>query len=304
MSRAALAPRLTLFMREAWKNIRNAPVLTVVAVLTIAVSLILVGFFGFVMSNTGRLLDSVAKDLTITVYLHEGVTAETVDAVMANVKEGAEEHRYVATFLTPEEVRERTLELLTPELLEGLDEAALPAQPAIEIQLEPRTRRKADFDRITGWLDGLEGVEGVQTLLFSAEKVRIIFAITDLIKVTGLIIVIIVLAAAVFFTFSTIKLAVHARRSEIEVLRLVGATNGFIRAPFFIEGALAGFLGSVTALLIVAYIRGRLTDFVEEAHFLNISLDLMPPGMVLWLLFGGVALGLAGSALSVGRYLK
>ena len=237
-------------------------------------------------------------------YLNEQIRSEQLEETMNSVTARAEELRYQVTLLSANELRDRTLELLGPELLEGLDVAALPAQPALEVKLEAAERRKADFETISAWLEELEGVEGVQRLLFSGEKVRVIFAIIDLVEVTGLIICLIVLAAAIFFTFSTIKLGVYARRQEIEVLRLVGATNGFIRAPFYIEGALAGIFGSVTSLVIVSYIRGRLSDFVEEAHFLNISLDLMPPGMLIWLLFGGVMLGLCGSALSVGRYLK
>ncbi|MEC9072102.1 MAG: FtsX-like permease family protein, partial [Myxococcota bacterium] len=114
----------------------------------------------------------------------------------------------------------------------------------------------------------------------------------------------VVLAAAIFFTFSTIKLAVYARREEIEVLRLVGATDGFIRIPFYIEGFLAGLLGAIGALIIIAIIHARLLAFVEEEHFLNVSLDLMPLGMLLWLFLGGILLGLLGSALSVGRHLR
>ena len=72
----------------------------------------------------------------------------------------------------------------------------------------------------------------------------------------------------------------------------------------FVEGALAGLCGSLTALAIIAFIHGRIVAFVEEEHFLNVSLDLMPASVVLWLLLGGVTLGLAGSALSLGRYLR
>lgn len=302
MSKAPVTPRAALFFREAWKNIKMSPILTLVAALTIAVSLILVGFFGFVMVNADQLLDGIAKDLRVTVYLEDEVEDTTIDALMKEI--AAREEVEKVTFMTEDEDRERNLELLTPELLEGLDEQAIPAQPAIEVQLIPRQRHKEDFARISSWLEDLSGVEGVQDLYFGADKIRIIFAIIDLMRVTGLIICAIVLAAAIFFTFSTIKLAVYARQGEIEVLRLVGATDGFIRAPFYIEGVVAGLFGSLVALIIVAFIHTRLMAFVEEEHLLNLNLDLMPAGMVAWLLLGGVMLGLMGSALSVGRYLR
>jgi cell division transport system permease protein len=294
--------RAAHFFSEAWKNIRSAPILTTVAVLTIAVSLILVGLFGFVMINADRVLDAVAEDLRITVYLAEDVTSEEVDALQRLIANRDEVD--TVTFLTAEDDRARNIALLSEELLEGLDDEAIPGQPAIEIQLAPRQRTKDDFAKLEVWLDELTHVESVQDAYFGADKIRILFAVIDLVRFTGVLICLIVLAAAIFFTFSTIKLAVYARKEEIEVLRLVGATDGFIRSPFYIEGALAGLCGSLTALAIIAFIHGKLVAFVEEEHFLNVSLDLMPAGVVLWLLLGGVTLGLTGSALSLGRYLR
>ncbi len=301
-SSSSSSSRALFFVREAWKNVMTAKVLTLVAVLTIAVSLILVGLFGFVMVNASRLLDDIASDLNVTVYLADDVDNATIKTLLDNIA-GRDEVETVR-FMTREEDRARNLALITPELLEGLDAEAIPGQPSIEIQLQPRQRHRDDFDKLSAWLGELQGVAGVEELHYGAEKIRIIFAVIDLIRLTGLIICLIVLAAAVFFTFSTIKLAVYARQQEIEVLRLVGATDGYIRAPFYLEGAFAGLFGSATALLIVALIHGKLATFVEEEHLLNLQLDLMPAGMVAWLLLGGVCLGLAGSALSVGRYLR
>jgi cell division transport system permease protein len=294
--------RFALFTREAWRNIRAAPSLTFVAVLTIGVSLLLVGLFGFVVSNGDELLDNVGRDLQLTVYLNPDIDEVRLDALVSALSERPEVE--TITVLSAEEDKQRTLDLLSPDLLEGLDESALPYQPAIDVRLEPRKRSKGDFDAIATWLKGFEGADGVQELHFGADKIRILFAIMDLIRVTGLFICLIVLAAAVFFILSIIKLAVYARQEEIEILRLVGATDAFIRAPFYIEGLVAGFLGSITALTIVYILHSRLMAFIEEEHALNVHLDLMPAWMITWILLGGILLGLLGSALSVRRYLK
>ena len=302
MSFSLPIPRLTLFVREAWKNIRSAPVLSLVAVLTIAVSLILVGLFGFVMINADRVLDGMARDLRVTVYLTDDITSSEIDALQRRIADRDEVASI--TFLSAKDDRALNQALLTPALLDGLDEEAIPGQPALEVQIAPRQRTKEDFDSLMVWLRELKEVDTVQDTYFDADKIRILFAVMDLVRVTGTVICLIVLAAAIFFTFSTIKLAVYARREEIEVLRLVGATDGFIRIPFYIEGFLAGLLGAIGALIIIAFIHARLLAFVEEEHFLNVSLDLMPFGMLLWLFLGGVLLGLLGSALSVGRHLR
>jgi len=297
-----IASRSSLFAREAWKNMCAAPLLSIVAVLTIAVSLILVGLFALVTVNADHVLDAMTRDLRITVYLTDAVTPEQVDALQKEI--AARPEVTFTNFLTAREDRGRNRELLPPELLDGLDAEAIPGQAAIEVGLEPRHRTKDDFAKITEWLEGLAETDAVQELFFGADKIRILFAIIDVLRVIGSIICAIVLAAAVFFTFSTIKLAVYARREEIEVLRLAGATSLFIRAPFVIEGAVAGILGSFSALTIVGLIHARLVSFVEEEHFLNISLDLLPMEMVLWFMIGGVLLGMLGSLLSVGRYLR
>ena len=302
MSGMLSIPRLSLFFREAWKNVRSAPVLSLVAVLTIAVSLILVGLFGFVMINADRVFDGMARDLRVTVYLTDDITSSEIDALQRRIADRDEVASI--TFLSAKDDRALNQALLTPALLDGLDEEAIPGQPALEVQIAPRQRTKEDFDSLMSWLRELKEVDTVQDTYFDADKIRILFAVMDLVRVTGTVICLVVLAAAIFFTFSTIKLAVYARREEIEVLRLVGATDGFIRIPFYIEGFLAGLLGAIGALIIIAIIHARLLAFVEEEHFLNVSLDLMPLGMLLWLFLGGILLGLLGSALSVGRHLR
>ena len=302
MSEFFSGPGIALFVREAWKNVAAAPVLTIVAVLTISVSLIMVGLFGFAMVNGNRLLDSAVEDLSITIYLDEAVTQEELGFLMDKIESRPEVQK--ATFFSRQEDLERNLKLLDRSLIEGLDKAVIPAQPSIEVNLKSGDLRKGDFTSLPEWLKEMEGVQSVQELYFDAEKLRILFALIDLIRVIGFIICTIVLAAAVFFIFSTIKLAVYARQDEIEVLRLVGATDRFIRAPFYIEGAFAGLLGSGVALLIISIIHSKLETFVKEEQFMNFDLHLMPAGMLIWLMAGGVILGLLGSGLSVGRYLR
>lgn len=294
--------RVALYLREAWSNILGSPLLTLVAVLTIAVSLILVGFFGTLLVNANHVLDAMAQDLRITAYLDEDIDAPAVNALLERI--ATQEEVETTAFLSAEDDRQRNRALLDAELLRGLEQDAIPGQPAIEIQLKPRQRTKEDFAQITEWVGELAGVNGVQELYFGADKIRVLFAMIDLLRVIGFIICVIIVAAAIFFTFSTIKLAVYARKDEIEVLKLVGATSTFIRTPFYLEGAFAGLLGTLTALVIVAFIHSRLVAFVEEEHLLNVRFDLLPAGMLAWFLVGGVALGLAGSALSVRRHLK
>jgi len=294
--------RLYYFVREALKNIRHSFFLTTVSVSTIAVSLILVGFFTFLLLNANRFLDRVAQDLRISVYLKDGAPPERIDVLLAEIR--ARDEVSAAEFVTKAEDRERSRKLLPDELLEGLDEESVPAQASIEVTLEKRRLLKSDIETVNAWLTSLEAVDAVDDTLFGADKLRVVHATIDLVQVSGAVISIIVILAAVFFTFSTIKLAVYARKDEIEILRLVGATNRFIRIPFYIEGFVQGVVGSLLAVAIILVIKQQLNAFVREVHFLNLRFELFESGMLLWFLAGGVVLGVLGSVLSVGRYLR
>ncbi|MEC9072650.1 MAG: permease-like cell division protein FtsX, partial [Myxococcota bacterium] len=183
MSGMLSIPRLSLFFREAWKNVRSAPVLSLVAVLTIAVSLILVGLFGFVMINADRVLDGMARDLRVTVYLTDDITSSEIDALQRRIADRDEVASI--TFLSAKDDRALNQALLTPALLDGLDEEAIPGQPALEVQIAPRQRTKEDFDSLMSWLRELKEVDTVQDTYFDADKIRILFAVMDLVRVTG-----------------------------------------------------------------------------------------------------------------------
>jgi cell division transport system permease protein len=304
MSKASFGSRVTLCVREAWKNVRAAPVITVVAIMTIATSLVMVGLFGFVMMNAEKLMDTMVHDLAVTVYLEHSVTKEEVETILSDLSERPEVQK-PTRFYTAEQDRERNLELLGEELIQGLDtQVDVPGQPCIEFRLRSEELRRSDFEEIPAKLLTYKGVESVQDLVYIAKDLRVLLALIDLTRDTGLILCIMILAAAVFFTFSTIKLAVYARQDEIEVLRLVGATNWFIRAPFYMEGIFAGLIGSTVAITIVGTISSRLQTHLSEVQGLNLYLEHIPSSMMVWFLFGGVLLGLLGSALSVGRYLR
>jgi cell division transport system permease protein len=294
--------RLSYFFRETLRNVRHSFFLTAVSICTIAVALILIGFFGYVLINAGRLIDEVGKDLRVTVYLEPGVTNEEAEQVRAVVAESEDVES--VTLLSAAEDRARNRALLSDDLIAGLDEESIPGSPSLDVVLTRARRTKDDFDRIGAWLGSLGRVEHVDDIHFGAENFRIVFSLIEILRLVGLIVSGVILFAATFFVFSTIKLAVYARRDEIEVLKLVGATDRFIKIPFYLEGLLQGFIGSLVALFIVGFIHVKVQEFVREEQAINLRLDLLPPGMVVWFLAGGVLLGLAGSVFSVGRHLK
>ncbi len=294
--------RIGYFFREAFKNIRSSLLLTSISILTISVSLILVGFFGGLLFAAADLIDAVAEDVRISAYLDPGIPQDEVDRLKGEIenRRGVES----VTFIPIEEDRARNRAMLSEELLDGLDEESIPATPTLEIILEKERRLRRDVDRVSSWVAQLRGVGGVSDVEMGMDKIRLGLAFIDVFNSLAWWICGVLIIAAVFFVFSTIKMAVHSRAEEIEILRLVGATGRFIRLPFYIEGLFQGLMGSIIAFSSVVYLHHRLNTYIREEHLLDVDLDIIPTPLVLWFFAGGILLGLLGSIFSVGRYLR
>jgi cell division transport system permease protein len=276
--------------------------LTAVSSLTIALALTLVGLFATVLFNASVLMRELGQSLTLSVYLNENATAEQADAVRTKL-EGHKGIKKVRA-LTRDQDRARNKKLLSKDLLEGLDEAAIPAQPMLEVEIDADLASRGDVEALLTWTQALRGVESVQDVEFGAEKLRLLFALVGIARSIGVVLTVVLLASAMFFVFSTIRLAVLSRRDEIEILSLVGATPSFIRLPFLAEGALQGLAGAVLAAVLLGLMHLELRSLVRDVYMLNVSWSLLPPGMVVWLVLGGPTVGVCASALSVGRYLR
>jgi cell division transport system permease protein len=188
--------------------------------------------------------------------------------------------------------------------MQGLDEDAIPGQPVLEVDIDAKLASRGDVDALLQWTTALRGVQSVQDVEFGAEKLRLLFALVEIARTVGAVLTVVLLASAMFFVFSTIRLAVFSRRDEIEILTLVGATPLFVRLPFLVEGALQGLAGAALAMGLLGLLHMELQGLVRDIYMLEVNWSLLPPGMIVWLLLGGPAVGLTASALSVGRYLK
>ncbi len=295
-------PRPDYVLRQAWLLVRASPWLAAVSSLTIALALALVGVFAMVLFNASQLLHDLGRSLTLTVYLRENALDTDIAAVQAKVRTHAGVKG--VRVLTADQDRTRNTKLLPAELLQGLDEAAIPGQPVIEVDLNADLGSRADVDTLSAWCKSLKAVQSVEDAEFGAEKLRLLFAFVEIARTIGLVLTFVLLASAMFFVFSTIRLSVFSRKEEIEILALVGATPVFIRVPFLVEGVLQGLCGSLLAAGLLGLLHLELLGLIRDVHMLNLSATLLPPGMIVWLVLGGPLVGLAAAAVSVGRYLK
>jgi cell division transport system permease protein len=294
---------LLYFLRQGLANLTRHPLYAVVGILTLAVSLIMVGFLGLFMWKATALVDRLAGGLQLTVYLEPEVTPGAADELIKVVKEQWSEIESV-TYHSEVEDRSRNVNLLPRELVEELDPGLIPAQPYLEVMLDIEQLNERRAEELVAWFGSLDRVRGVDEVLFGSQKISVAFSLLRGAQNIGLFISVVIVLAALFFVLTTTRLIVEGRRKEIEILLLVGATRAFIRIPHYIEGVIQGLLAGSLAFTAVWVMQKQLLATLRTDSGLLVPLDLLPPGMVLWFLVGGVGLGLLGSGLGMARYLR
>ena len=290
---------LRYFLREAAADLWKRRTVNVVSIATIGASLYIVGLFVLLTTNAERLIASWAEESRISVYLSDTIA----DAARAGLERKVAEHpavknrEYVSKQAALERFRTSFPDLA--DLAVGLDDNPLPA--SIEITVRKDEADGATIEALAGSLAKEPGVEGVRYDLAWVRRVR---ALLRVLGIGGAVLGAILIAAAIITIYGVIRLNVFARRDEIEILRLVGATRGFIRGPFLVEGAFQGMAASLVALGLIAatwaflaanrQVRGDLLLVALVGRFL-------PPWAPPALLALGLAVGLIGSLFSVRR---
>ena len=292
--------RLLYIIRHGLKGIAASWLVTAMSTLTISVSLLLIGFFTVFSMNMGDLLEELADRLHITAYL----TPDTPEPELEKLKATLEDMEQVTgvRYISPAEIKDEIRDLLGTDFIAGTPDESLPLQPAFEISLERLEITNASVVDVLSFVRALERVEAVDDVVHGVGKYRLLLVLIDAVHYVGLVITLTVILAALFFVYSNVRLSVHARQDEITVMRLVGATNTFIKIPFFLQGGLQGMVGGILSLALVFVLNGHIQSYLSAE--ISIRVDLMPAGIPVLFLMGGVGLGMLGTWLSVGKYLK
>lgn len=232
---------LAYFFREAAVSLVRSWKVSFVAVTTIAVSLLVGGLFLVVGQNLAGVVEQAREDVRVVVYFDQGVTEERQEELASSV---AREPWVEATDrVSAEEARERFVEIFP--VLEGLVERDAESLPAsLEIGIAPQG---APSGRYAAWLEQLRREAGVSMVDDDREWIGQLGALVAVIRGLGLALGGVLMGAAVFTIGSVIRLTTYLYEEEISIMRLVGATEFFIRGPFYAEGLLQGLLGGAVA---------------------------------------------------------
>ncbi len=281
-------------LREAFKNLRLNLLMSVTAVTTTAVCVLLLGLAILVSAHVEGIIHQVRQDVTITAFFPRDASQEKIDEARSSVESYPEVKE--SAYVSKEEALERFKEIFAeqPDIVEGIGSDVLPA--SVEIKLNDPQDSEAVADKLKA-----EGFEDLNYPQETAERLN---------KVTGYIIwalrgfTALFLAASVLLIFNTIRLSIFARRKEIEVMKLVGASDSFVRTPFVLEGLVQGLVGAAIAAFLVVWVNAAFVNWAQE-YLLSFPSDSVNTLLVLLILLAvGALIGIAGSYFSVRRFLK
>ncbi|HKS07132.1 MAG TPA: permease-like cell division protein FtsX [Gemmatimonadaceae bacterium] len=278
-----------LALREAVRGLRRAPLLSALSVTTIAFSLFAFGLFGLVAINIRQTLQQVEERVEIRAFIAEGTPIEASSALLGDVQAFPEVQS--AMLVSPRDALERARSELK-EFADIFEEGLLPS--SIDVHLREGFRDPVTMRAVAARLDAYDFVDEVR---YGEEWVEKLYRLRTIAGLAGTTLGVTFAVVAMIIIGATIRMTVLARTREIEVMRLVGATDGFIRAPFLIEGCVKGVLGGACALLLTYVAHQALTRWVMSASFFDTRLAVLG-------LASGALLGLLGSAVSVGRHLR
>lgn len=290
------AHTLLYHLQEALKGFRHGGVLSMATITTVAISLTILGGFLLFQANVNNWVNHLENQLEISFYLKDSAREAEIRRLMDKLENDGRVRNFKVIS------KEQALLDLGRELgedstlLEGLEGNPLP--DSIQIQLKPIDDFRAFRNEYSGFSaidDSSSGQDWVQSLM----------QLIGLSRSSGLIMLLLLGLANLIIIGNAIRLTVFARKQEIEIMRLVGASNWFIRAPFLIEGVIQGLLGALVATTILAFAYGlmhdRLIMIFPNVELITYSAELIQ--LYLRLVFLGIALGFLGSLLSLRKFL-
>ncbi len=288
--------RLGYMARETSNNLRRNLLMTSAAVMTVAVSLALVGGALLMRQGVDRATLQWKGGVEMNIFLDPDVTDQQRGAVEAKLKAAPEVKRY--SYVDQQGAYEEAKELFVdqPELLEPVTAEDMPPSfRVVPYDAEQVEVLEPQFDK----------EPGVMKVTSAKEQIRTLVDVTRALRLAIMILAILVMGSAAVLILNTIRMAIFARRREVGVQKLVGATNWFIRIPFMLEGMLQGLFGAALAFGGVALARNFTQGWLQTRElFQNFAVtraEVLQTGMVLLIL--GAAIGAVFSAFAVSRFL-
>ncbi len=288
------------YFRRAFVNIFSNRLIHIISIGTISISLLLFGSFILFFVNINNWMLEWGQSLSMSVYLRDGIDTETkerIESILANLP-GAE----IKGFISKEQAGVDLIEALGDQagLLDGVTKNPLPA--SFEIIFRDMAHNQLDPKKMKTDLEKIEGVDEVQ---YSQQWFERFEGLIYMLKLVGFIVGGLLCIAVLFIITNTIKLTIYSRRDEIEIFKLVGATDWFVKIPFLIEGAIQGIVSGFIALGVLFL--GYSIFSLKTIHFFGLpvmDIVFLPHGYAVIMVLFSLILGLIGSFIAIGRFFE
>ncbi|MEW6581564.1 MAG: permease-like cell division protein FtsX [Actinomycetota bacterium] len=294
--------RLRLFLVEALRSIRSSMSISVAATVTVLNAIFILGIFIPVYLQVQSEVNRQREKLDIRVYIDDNATVAQVNGLRTIIASHPNTESFV--YVSKQDALDQVSKQVDPEVLAELPANPLPAS----FEVKPKDPEKAGelIDAVTG--NPALDTSGGDPITYGKETADKIIRAGNIIRYAGLGLLIVLMIASVLQIANTIRLSIFARRREVEVMKLVGATNWFIRWPFMIEGVICGVVGAVVSVLLLLAVKLAVVDtFFELSDSPFAGQDgatLSFPELALILVAAGAVVGALGGGITLRRFLR
>lgn len=290
------------FIMRALRNMRQWPFLCSASILTMAVALATVATFFLVVVNIEQLAQRWTKEIQIIAYLQKPPAQKNIAILMQSLKRIPEVESI--KYVSPLDAMRRFKNHLGEDasLLQGVNRDLLPA--SFELSLKPEFRNQPGIKTV---IEKLENLLEVDDLRYGQKWLERFNNFVRMLRFVGIVLGGFLLFAALFIVSNTIKLTLYARRDELEIMALVGATMRFIKIPFLLEGAIQGLLGGLLSLAFLALSFVLILSHSVDSFWLtptDFELVFLTLQQQILLVVAGVLLGVLGSFSSLRRFVR
>lgn len=301
--------RTRYFFSETFTSLKRNFFMGFTAITTVAITLFIVGFFAIIVYDIQGIMSSIKSQVELRVYLKDEISEELKEYIEQEIIswEETESVEYVSKDLALERFKKQ---MEGSDILKEIEGNPNPLPASFDITLN--NPEKIDQVELRFYDKDGNFIEGVDDVIYERKVVKPLFSITAIIGTIAFLIIIALLLAAIVLIFNTIRLSIYARRKEIEVMKLVGATNWFVRIPFLFEGFFEGFTGSIISIILLYFIGNFLLIKGERAivDVMQIKeLAIVGSGNVMLYVYVGVLvlgglIGILSSIIALRRYVK
>ena len=290
------------YIRDAAKSVIRNFSLSLASISCIAITLIVVAFSIVISYNVENFTESIRKDVTMVIFLNKDAGKDDYSRIEAAIRATGNVEKL--NFKSKQDSAKETAKgnEVFQTIIEGWTDETNPLLDSFELKVK-------EVEEIKDTADKIKKIDKVETVSYGEDMVDQLIVIFDVVKKVSIGAVVALIVVTAFLIANTIKLAIYARRREIEIMRLVGASNISIKIPFVIEGLFLGLLGSVIPIIITIYGYTSLYDFFGGKLFSSSLAKLISPTPFVYLaavliMIIGILVGMFGSWRAVRKYLK